>query len=254
MNTEVITNIEEAFEELGVTPSTLNNNQKKALDEQGYIILPGIIDRTWLEQLRQAFEQASQRAKGDAALQTRPETGTRHVSLIINENPALERILTQPKVLAAAYHVLQRDFQVQQFGGRDPLPGYGQQGLHADWLPRQPGQPFSAVNSLWMLDDFTVETGATRLVAGTHLLTTKPSKNMMQPGSTHPNQIQAIAPAGSVLVFNAHLWHSGMQNRSKNHRRVINCFFLGRELRLFAGLPTPNLTGLSPAARYLVGE
>ncbi len=253
METETITNIEEAFEELGVTASTLNNKQKNELDEQGFIILTGIIDRAWLEQLRAAFEQSAEQARDNAGMQPREETGTRHVSLLINETPALERILTEPKVLAAAYQVLQRDFQVQQFGGRDPLPGYGQQGLHSDWLPRQPGEPYSAVNSLWLLDDFTLESGATRLVPGTHQLTTKPSKNMMQPGSTHPNQIQAIAPAGSVLVFNAHLWHSGMQNRSKNHRRVINCFFLGRELHLYGGQYAPDLKSLSPVVRYLVG-
>lgn len=103
------------------------------------------------------------------------------------------------------------------------------------------------------MDDFTVENGATRLVPGTHLLTAKPEKYMLQPNYTHPKQISAVASAGSVLIFNGHLWHSGMINQSKGHRRVLNCFWSALDAMYFTNQPSEELEQLSPAARYLLG-
>ncbi len=43
-----------------MTDSTLTAQEKKALDEQGYLTLPGVIDKAWVEQMRAAFEQLDQ--------------------------------------------------------------------------------------------------------------------------------------------------------------------------------------------------
>ena len=45
----------------------------------------------------------------------------------------------------------------------------------------------------------------------------------------HPEQIQLIAPAGSVVVFNAHLWHGGSKNESSTSRHAMHCYFCQRE-------------------------
>ena len=58
----------------------------------------------------------------------------------------------------------------------------------------------------------------------------KPSRSLANPASFHPDQIVVTAPAGSVLVFNGHLWHAGTCNRSNGHRRVLQCSFHGGEL------------------------
>src|SRR6185295_17322372 len=47
--------------------------------------------------------------------------------------------------------------RVADFHGRNPLPGFGQQGLHTDDVPRAPGAPYVVFTTLWMLDDFTAE-------------------------------------------------------------------------------------------------
>ena len=233
MDTTTVNSIEEALASLGVTETTLSAREKQALDEQGYLLLRGVIDAAWREQLRAAFE----------ALVTGKLEHTAEV---------FERVYTYPKLLAAAYHVLGRPFRLTGLGGRDPRPGFGQQGLHADTVPRAPGEPFHIVTSLWLLDDFTPENGATRVVPGTHLLTGKVPRAVGDPSASHPRQVLIVAPAGAVLIFNGHLWHSGTRNRSSGSRRVLICKAEPRESARFVGNEPANPQWLAPAVRYLL--
>jgi len=255
MKTTTINSIEAAWGELGVTENTLMVAEKKALDEQGFLILQNMIDQAWLKQLRVAFEQLCEQAKV-ADSQSRPETGTRHLDGLHDKGLIFERVYRHPKLLAAVYYILKRDFRLGGLAGRDPLPGYGQQGLHSDWLPLPPSVPFQIVNSFWLLDDFTSMNGSTRLVPGSHLEYVKIDKRLADPASNHPRQIFAIAPAGSLLIFNSHIWHSGTRNNSQKHRRALQCSFIARENRAYSysiKLPLADLEGLTPAMRYILG-
>jgi len=82
------------------------------------------------------------------------------------------------------------------------LPGYGQQGFTRRLDSSIEGEPFRIVTAIWLLDDFTGENGATRVVPGTHHLLTQPPKSFADPASRHPDQKIIVAKAGSVLVFN----------------------------------------------------
>lgn len=196
---------------------TLSDEEKRALDEEGYVVMSVVIEPAWLERLRSGFEAA-----------VGPEnSGTRHADHLEEKDAAFGPVLTHPRVLAAVAHILQRAFKVSQLGARDPLPGFGQQGLHIDWYPRaKSSDPFGAVTAIWLLDDFVGNNGATRLIAGSHRWLTVLPKAMQQPESRHPQQTIITASAGSVLVFNGHLWHSGTRNQSKLVRRVLQCTFI----------------------------
>jgi ectoine hydroxylase-related dioxygenase (phytanoyl-CoA dioxygenase family) len=154
------------------------------------------------------------------------QTGTRHVANLASTDPVFDGVYTSPGVLAAVHQILKRPFRVYQLAGRDPLPGYGQQGLHIDWLQRSGSEPFSLVTTIWLLDDYTTKNGATRLVPGSHLVPGPLPKSMQDPANRHPKQKVITASAGSVLVFNGHLYHSGTRNESNQPRRVLQCQFL----------------------------
>ncbi len=255
MQTAKINNINEALAELGVTDKTLSPQEKQTIDEKGYIIIPAMLDKKKLEQFRAAFEKWSEFDKGSLNNKGEREHSTRHVDNLLNREPLFDFLYTHPKLLATAHHIFQRDFRLAGLGGRDPLPGFGLQGLHADWMPRTWNDPFSYVNSIWMLDDFTVENGATRIVPGSHQHIGPMPKSYAQPENKHPEQISAVGAAGSVLVFNGHIWHSGMRNNSKRSRRSVVCSFIGRELQQYLNQPSPEtLERLTPAMRYIVGE
>jgi ectoine hydroxylase-related dioxygenase (phytanoyl-CoA dioxygenase family) len=189
----------------------LGRSDITALDSRGYVVLPQALAPDHVARLRRAFDTQP------------PSHGTQHI-VVTEATPehaswrALER---HPSVLAAAAHVLGREFLVRDSHGRNPLPGFGQQGLHADWKPRRATEPFYVVTALFMLDDFTVENGATRVVPGSDRLAQPVPKSVGQPLAHHPEEVVVTGSAGSVLVFNGHLWHSGRRNTGRGPRRAV---------------------------------
>jgi len=244
--------IEDVIKECGGAESTLSPAEKESLDRLGYVVLPDVIDSGWLTRLRTAFERAVDQKQTTT---NSKQSGTRHAGELIQKDEAFDGVLTHPKILAATYHVLRRSFKVLALGGRDPLPGYGQQALHTDWYPRvSSSEPFSAATTLWLLDDFKENNGATRLIPGSHLWLKPLPKPMQQPGAKHPDQRFIIAKAGSALFFNGHLWHSGMRNESSRPRRVIQCQFVAREMGIMPQTQPDIPARLTTAARYILGS
>jgi ectoine hydroxylase-related dioxygenase (phytanoyl-CoA dioxygenase family) len=212
---------DEALTSLGVSSKSLTQAQRTALDDRGYLVIPEIAAESRLERSRSAFDHACDQ-------QQIPAGGTRHPIGLLDDEPSFLGLVTHASVLAAVRHVLRRPFHFPGVAGRDPMPGHGAQGLHIDLVDPGPASPFQAVTALVLLDDFTTENGATRLVPGSHRFRRPPPKSFSGPACRHPDQIIIEAPAGSVLVFNAHLWHSGTLNRTRSHRRVLQCSFPGR--------------------------
>jgi ectoine hydroxylase-related dioxygenase (phytanoyl-CoA dioxygenase family) len=94
-----------------------------------------------------------------------------------------------------------------------------------------------AVTAIWMLDEFTPDGGATRVVPRSHRERAAVPKVLAQPGRQHPDEQIVTGMAGDVLVFDAHLWHSGTRNRSGA---------LGRSVQMTC---TPALTDERGTAR-----
>jgi len=182
-----------------------------ALERDGYIVQPHALDPDRVHALRQAFDAAP------------AEGGTQHVRIepgIPSYETWLE-LRQHETVHALAATVLDRAFEVRDLHGRNPLPGFGQQGLHADWMPRASGEPYYVVTALFMLDDFTPDNGATRVVPGTHRQMATVPKSFAQPLAHHPDEKLVTGKAGSLLLMNGHLWHSGTRNTSNGPRRVV---------------------------------
>jgi ectoine hydroxylase-related dioxygenase (phytanoyl-CoA dioxygenase family) len=76
---------------------------------------------------------------------------------------------------------------------------------------------------------------------------------MADPSSHHSEERIIVAAAGSVLVFNGHLWHSGTRNQTALRRRVLQCVFKARELSASPTINPDALNRLTPAARYILG-
>ena len=85
------------------------------------------------------------------------------------------------------------------------------------------------VNSMWLVDAFTGDNGCTRVVPGTHSGAKTAQEVLADPKASHPEELVLTAPAGSVVVINAHLWHGGTSNRTGARRRVVHCYFTAKE-------------------------
>lgn len=52
---------------------------------------------------------------------------------------------------------------------------------------------------------------------------------MSDPYASHPDEVLLIAPAGSVAVMNAHVWHGGTANRTGSPRLAMHAFYCRRD-------------------------
>ena len=239
-----------ALAECGVTEETLTAAETEALDRQGFCVFTDLIEAGRLAEVRAALEDAFRSAPAGASAAA---TGTRHTEELIWKQPAFEFVLTHPRLLAAAHHVLRRPFRLFQLSGRDPLPGFGRQGLHTDWMPRQPGEPYVVCSAVILLDEFTEESGATRVIPGSHLIPRMLAKRLQAPDAHHPDEHKVTGPAGAALVFNGHLWHSGTLNESDSSRRALQVQFVARDRVPPLEPPEPIPERLSAAARLVLG-
>jgi ectoine hydroxylase-related dioxygenase (phytanoyl-CoA dioxygenase family) len=130
-----------------------------------------------------------------------------------------ERVWAHPAVQAAAAHVLGDDFALVGVGYRCPAPGQGAQLLHVDWGGGVPPGEYQVCNAFLALAAFTEENGATRVVPGTHVYGRVPPVKPL--AWRHPDERRLLGPAGSIFVFNGHVWHSGMPNRSSAPRPAL---------------------------------
>lgn len=76
------------------------------------------------------------------------------------------------------------------------------------------------MNMLVMLDDFTLENGATYLLSGSHAKDEKPTEETFYKCAE-----RAVGKAGSILLFDSLLWHAAGINRTDRPRRALTLAF-----------------------------
>ncbi|NNG35431.1 phytanoyl-CoA dioxygenase family protein [Nakamurella aerolata] len=250
-----VTSTDQALADLGVTADTLPPQAYRQLDEQGFLALPGVIDPAWLDELRARTDELLAFEGGSAGHEVGGQTGVDMLADLLNKGEVFERMLRTPQVLAAVQHVL-GDFRVNSLNYRAAPPGSGNQGLHSDCgNPTDDGR-YRICNSIWLLDDFTDHNGSTRYVAGTHTAGKLPADVMDDVLAPHPDQQLLTGTAGTVVIFNAHLWHGGTQNATDTARRGMTLSFtqrdLPQQLDQAAHIRKRVYDRLSPAERYLL--
>lgn len=99
----------------------------------------------------------------------RKEDGATRLSNLVNKTTEFDDCLYIKPLLAAAHHLLKSGFNI-----RDVSPGHGHQRLHSDYSPVIPADNYCVLNSLILLDPFTADNGATRIVLGSHLSGLRP--------------------------------------------------------------------------------
>jgi ectoine hydroxylase-related dioxygenase (phytanoyl-CoA dioxygenase family) len=177
------------------------------LIDDGYVIVSGMMT---------AADVCAARADLDRVLETTPAGrnafegyATQRVYALFAKTRTFDLAATHPLLLEVLEHVLGH-FQLSAPVGIRIGPGEHAQVLHRDDsiypLP-QPGPPV-VVNTMWPLDEFTADNGATRLVPGSHRW--EPHR---QPAAEDPVVTATMAP-GSAMFYLGNLWHGGGANRT----------------------------------------
>jgi ectoine hydroxylase-related dioxygenase (phytanoyl-CoA dioxygenase family) len=200
--------------------------EERRLDELGWVCLPGVMDDAFLDEVRRRIEELWQTEGENAGSEFRKEPGARRLANLVDKGEVFERVVCEPRVLEAVGHVLRKRFKLSSLNARSADP-WGEEGqpLHCDAGALPDASGFSVCKTIWLLDDFTPENGATRIVPGSHRSHKLPQDVLADPKGPHPDEILVLGKAGCVIVMNTHAWHGGTAHCTWKPRRALHAFF-----------------------------
>jgi ectoine hydroxylase-related dioxygenase (phytanoyl-CoA dioxygenase family) len=202
--------------------ATLVDQSVELIRLLGYAVLDGNYTKEELQGFSSAFDRsllALYDRHGRTALAEIDEHNTIRAALALD--PLFLQLALNANVLSICRRLVGNYIVLnQQNGIINPAHGqpYNQAAFHRD-LPYQhfvSSHPL-AINALFCLDEFTCENGATIVVPASHKLEEFPSD-----ATVTASQTQICAPAGSFIVLDCMLYHSGGVNRSERARRAVN--------------------------------
>lgn len=174
---------------------------------------------------------------------------TRRVGAVVGRSPASWQMAAHPALLAISEGII--GYQVTCLSSREDFAktlwppdtrhpvqlhlsqiihrgaGQANQPLHRDagaFVVNFDGKLEPEVSTIWALNDFTPENGPTRVVPGSHRWPRDTKVSEKKHGNL---AVSAVMPAGSVIVYLGHTYHSAGNNASTQERWGLNidyCF------------------------------
>jgi ectoine hydroxylase-related dioxygenase (phytanoyl-CoA dioxygenase family) len=204
--------------------------QKSGLDEKGYLVLERFMAPEFLEALQQRVDELFEKEGETAGSEFKPEPQTRRLANLVDKGSVFIQAIQMPAILECIEHVIGAEYKLSSVNVRSPLPhSTWVQPLHIDGggLPDEKG--YYVCNSIWMLDDFTLENGAIRMVPGSHCWNQRPQDVLSDPAAPYPGEVLLVGKAGTVLILNAHLWHGATANKTDQKRRAMHVYYTRRD-------------------------
>lgn len=192
-----------------------------ALERDGYVILPDLLSAAELAEIRASVTPLLDRT-GRNGFEGR---ATQRVYSVLNKTRACDRIVDHPRVLALLDRLFMPNYLLSMLQVINIEPGEQAQMLHTDDgfypLPR-PRKALGAA-TIWAIDDFTDDNGATDILVGSHRWGDR------EP--TDADREPVVMSAGSCVFFPGTLWHGGGANRSEQARLAVTAQYCEPWLR-----------------------
>ncbi|MGI9333684.1 MAG: phytanoyl-CoA dioxygenase family protein [Gammaproteobacteria bacterium] len=185
-----------------------------AIEEDGYAIVQGLLDRSQLEVLCDELGPHLQATK----LGNEDFWGhkTKRFGALLRKSKMAQQMVVNATVLGVADHVLLpycASYWLNYTGVMHLAPGETAQTLHRDtnlWPFANPAPPLTLA-TMWAVSDFTRTNGGTLLVPGSHRWDDVRAPKAVEMAA-------AEMPAGSVLMYTGNVIHGGGANRSDGIR------------------------------------
>jgi ectoine hydroxylase-related dioxygenase (phytanoyl-CoA dioxygenase family) len=185
------------------------------------------MDDAFLREIRARVEELWEAEGENAGSEFRKEPGARRLANLVDKGEMFQRVVSHPRVLDCVRHVIGDDFKLSILNARSTDPWWQEsQPLHCDAGAVADGSGFWVCNAIWLLDDFTAENGATRIVPGSQNWRKIPQQELADPAEPHPDEVLVLGQAGTVVVMNTHAWHGGTANRTGHPRRALHAFYV----------------------------
>lgn len=162
---------------------------------------------------------------------------TRRLYNILNKSRCCDPLVEHPRILALLDRLFLPNYLLSQLQAIEIDSGEQAQLLHHDDgmypIPR-PRPPLSAA-TIWAIDAFTADNGATSVIPGSHLWDSdrRPTEQ--------DRQISVVMPPGSCVFFVGTLWHGGGANHTDQSRLAVTAQYCEAWLR-----PQENFTLSTP--------
>jgi len=220
------------------------------VDEHGFVVLSDVLTRRETDAVRAGLDPLL--AQAPTGRNEFEGHLTQRVYSLLAKTRAVDILVEHPRVLAICDRVLTDGCLLSAALTCNVLPGGTPQPLHADGQfygvvrPRPP----IGISTMWAIDDFTAENGATLAVPGSHRWDDR------APDPSTPTVCLAM-PGGSVAIFPDTLWHGAGANRSERQRLGLTiqyCAPWARQIEnMVLAVPPDTARMVSPRIRSLIG-
>ena len=209
----------------------MDESKLRQLDSEGFVMLPGFMGSEMLAALQARVDALFESEGAEAGSEFKQESGAKRLANLVDKGEIFERAVVMEPILAGVAYVLGSEFKLSSLNVRVAEPNEGGlQPLHIDMGLLPDARGFATCNTVWMLDDFTPENGALRVVPGSHRWGKRPQDGMADPNAPHPEERLVTGKAGDVVLVNAATWHGGTLNRTARPRRAMHGFYVRRDI------------------------
>lgn len=225
--------------------------------QYGYAIMHDAIEAPFRAALMGELERLEAvRPGGD--IPPAPFTGfqTRRWFDLLNDADIWQQVAIHPWVLKVLDRILGENFLLSTMGTAVIGPGEGLQGIHCDDMvygfPRP--HPNLVCNTMWALEAFTQDNGATRVVPGSHLLDHDPDQTQ-KPDAFETRGL--TMPAGSIAFVLGTCYHGAGANVSDDTRYGLTINYCNGRMRqqenLMLGVRPERLMSFPVALQDILG-
>jgi ectoine hydroxylase-related dioxygenase (phytanoyl-CoA dioxygenase family) len=195
-------------------PSVTNDPDEASqhLIDYGVCRLQGALSASQLSTLQREVRVAAAVDASNGQSYRYSRDANRRIWSLFNRAECFLELAENPAVLRVIRAILGQDALVSNISANITGPGGVAMAPHwdQDWAERPWPHAFVA-HAIWMLDDFTVENGATLVRPASHLFNGRPEDPLMVP---------ATGSAGTALVIDGRTWHGTGANTTVDARRT----------------------------------
>jgi hypothetical protein len=191
---------------------------EKMLRSSGTCTITNVISAAEADAARLAVQKLAEADRARGHHHVYGDGKIRRVWGLVGKDEIFRRLIQHPLVIAIWKRILGEDLIASSFTANIVGPGAPGGGWHADypyWMMRPPFPVgFLAAQTIWMLDDFTPQNGATVWIPGSQKFQRPPTPEALKGRKTAIAQ----APKGSVFFGQAAFWHQCLPNHTDAER------------------------------------